>query len=93
MDKFTEYKNNPIKIIKKPIITSKSKLKNKYSFNVALSTNKTIIKQSIEYLFNVKVTKVNTQIILKKNIKLRKCYKKATVTIKNKNRIKLFIKH
>jgi large subunit ribosomal protein L23 len=87
---------NPKNIIKYPIINGKSKkllINNKYTFNVSLLANKSIIKKSIEYLFNVKVIKINTQITLKKNVKLKKYYKKAIITLKNKNEINLFIKH
>ncbi len=50
-------------IIKRPIITEKSMLlaeqENKYTFDVDKRANKIQIKQAIEELFDVKVTKVN----------------------------------
>lgn len=56
--------NNYRDIIKAPIITEKSadlaQNKNTYVFSVAVSANKTQIKQAIEKIFNVKVENVNT---------------------------------
>ena len=57
-------------VLRKPVLTEKTmKLmqeENKYTFDVALSSNKTEIKQAVEAMFNVKVTSVNTI-----NVKLR----------------------
>ena len=51
-------------VLRKPVLTEKTmKLmqeENKYTFDVALSSNKTEIKQAVEAMFNVKVTSVNT---------------------------------
>lgn len=50
-------------IVKRPIITERSmegaELK-KYTFEVAKSANKIVIKKAIEEIFGVKVSKVNT---------------------------------
>ena len=49
-------------IIKAPVITEKSSMlaqQNKYVFLVDVNANKTHVKQAVEALFSVKVTKVN----------------------------------
>ena len=54
---------NNTKIVKYPIITDKATRlleNNQYSFIVDRYSNKINIKDAIEYLFNVKVIKVNT---------------------------------
>lgn len=54
---------NPRDIIKRPVITERSSemmAEKKYVFEVELRSNKTEIKQAIESIFKVKVTKVNT---------------------------------
>nr|YP_010338150.1 ribosomal protein L23 [Erythrolobus coxiae]UNJ17735.1 ribosomal protein L23 [Erythrolobus coxiae] len=54
---------NFLDIIKYPIITDKATRlieENQYSFLVNPRANKTIIKQAIEYIFNVKVCGINT---------------------------------
>ena len=54
---------NNAQIIKYPIITDKATRlleNNQYSFIVDRYSNKLLIKEAIEYLFNVKVIKVNT---------------------------------
>ena len=83
-------------IIKKPITTEKStnlQQFNQYSFVVSKSCNSYEIKQAIETLFKVKVTKINTS-ILRGKIKSfkgtygnRKDIKKAIVTLKEGNTI------
>lgn len=91
--------NNTEQIIRYPIINNKSiRLleKNKYSFIVNPKSNKTLIKESIEYLFNVKVIKINTIQLprrkkrIGKSIGYKPQYKKAIVTLSEKNRINLF---
>ena len=55
-------KNNYHNIIIAPVITEKSAnlaANNIYVFSVDVKANKTHVKQAIESLFNVKVTKVN----------------------------------
>ena len=55
--------NNYRDIIKAPIITEKAstlKENNVYTFSVDVKANKTLIKQAIEAIFNVKVESVNT---------------------------------
>ncbi len=59
-DQLNEYRN----IIRAPIITEKSmmqaEVENKYHFAVHPDANKIQIRNAIEALFNVRVTKVNT---------------------------------
>ena len=86
-------------VIKKPIITDKTtKLleNNQYCFQVDPRVNKLIIKEAIEYIFNVKVKQVNT---CHKSPKKRKVgrftgyrghYKKAIVTLSKNDKINLF---
>jgi large subunit ribosomal protein L23 len=54
---------NPRDIIKRPVITERTSEfidQLKYVFEVDLRANKTEIKQAIEQIFKVKVTRVNT---------------------------------
>jgi len=86
-------------IIKYPIITEKSTRlleTNQYSFVVNPYSNKVTIKAAIEYLFNVKVIKVNTCHLPKKKRRVGKYlgwiphYKKAIVTLSEGDSINLF---
>lgn len=86
-------------IIKYPIITDKATRlleNNQYSFIVNPSSDKITIKTAIEYLFNVKVIKVNTCHLPKKKKRVGKYlgwksnYKKAIVTLSQGDRINLF---
>ncbi len=83
-------------IIKKPITTEKStnlQQFNQYSFIVSKDSNSSEIKQAIETIFKVKVTKINTSInrgkmkSFKGNFGYRKDFKKAIVTLKEGNTI------
>lgn len=90
---------NPHQIIIRPLITEKNTnlmSLNKYSFEVQRDANKTQIKQAVETIFNVSVTKVHTMNI---RGKLRRRgqkfgytanWKKAIVTLAEGNRIELF---
>ncbi len=64
--------NSNTQIIKYPIITDKATRlleNNQYSFIVDRYSDKITIKAAIEYLFNVKVVKVNTcRLPRKKNV-------------------------
>lgn len=54
---------NPRDIIKRPVITERTAdmmADKKYVFEVDIRANKVEIKQAIEQIFKVKVTKVNT---------------------------------
>ena len=86
-------------IIKYPIITDKSTRlleNNQYTFVVNPSSDKITIKAAIEYLFNVKVIKINTCHLPKKKRRVGKYlgwkshYKKAIVTLAEGDTINLF---
>ena len=86
-------------IIKYPIITDKATRlleNNQYSFIVNPKSNKLTIKEAVEYLFNVKVTKVNTCKLPRKQKRIGKYigwkpqYKKAIVTLSEGDTINLF---
>lgn len=77
-------------IIIRPIITEQSMEQmeeNKYTFEVAKTSNKSEIKKAIESIFSVKVAKVNTMNMTGKvkrqgmNIGKRPNWKKAIVTL------------
>jgi len=87
-------------IIKKPLITEKtSQLKEDnqvVAFEVAMNANKVEIKQAVEKAFEVKVTKVNTNIVAGKvkrvglNFGKRSNRKKAFVTLAEGSNIDFF---
>ena len=86
-------------IIKYPIITDKATRlleNNQYSFIVDRYSNKLTIKAAIEYLFNVKVIKVNTCRLPRKKKRVGKYigwkpqYKKAIITLSEGDAINLF---
>ncbi len=86
-------------IVKYPIITDKATRlleNNQYSFIVNPSSDKPTIKATIEYLFNVKVTKITTSQLPRKKKRIGKYvgwksqYKKAIVTLANGDTINLF---
>ena len=86
-------------IIKYPIITDKATRlleNNQYSFVVNPSSDKITIKAAIEYLFNVKVVKINTCKLPRKKKRVGKYigwksqYKKAVVTLADGDTINLF---
>jgi len=90
---------NAANIIKYPIISDKAIQlleNNQYSFIVNPKANKIEIKQSIEYLFNVKVCKINTCHLAKKQKRVGKYigwkpqYKKAIITLVEGNKIDIF---
>ena len=83
-------------IIKRPITTEKStnlQQFNQYSFIVSKNSNSFEIKNAIEAIFKVKVTKVNTSILrgkgktFKGQYGFRKDLKKAIVTLDEGNTI------
>jgi large subunit ribosomal protein L23 len=92
------YRSNA-EIIKYPIITDKATRlleNNQYSFIVDRYSNKLTIKAAIEYLFNVKVIKVNTCRLPRKKKRVGKYigwkpqYKKAIVSLADGDVINLF---
>ena len=89
-----------LKIIKRPIITDKTTRlleNNQYCFHVNYKINKLIIKQAVEYIFNVQVVKINTCHLPKKKRKIGRFqgykphYKKAIVKLSPNDRINLFL--
>ena len=91
--------NCNVQIIKYPIITDKATRlleNNQYSFIVDRYSDKLKIKAAIEYLFNVKVIKINTCRLPRKQKRVGKYigwkpqYKKAIVSLKEGDVINLF---
>lgn len=81
-------------ILRRPILTEKSSHQyaklNQFVFEVKLDASKSMIKEAVETLFDVKVEKVNTMIMPAKRslnaqnrrvILRRSMYKKAIVTL------------
>ncbi len=90
---------DPRTIIIRPIITEHSydmMEHNTYTFEVAKDANKIEIRQAVEAIFNVKVTKVNTLNVKPKNKRVRRVmgktrtWKKAMVTVQEGDSIELF---
>ena len=95
----TNFYLSNVQIIKYPIITDKATRlleNNKYSFMVDRYSDKITIKTAIEYLFNVKVSNINTCNLPKKTkrvgkyLGLKPQYKKAIVTLSEGDIINLF---
>lgn len=88
------------KIIRRPLITEKGttleEANNQFVFEVDPDTNKSEIKKAIEKLFKVTVLEVRTQNRIGKKKRLgrtvgrRKAWKKAIVTLKEKDRLDYF---
>ena len=90
---------NKAQIIKYPLITDKATRlleNNQYSFIVDRYSDKPTIKAAIEYLFNVKVIKINTSCLPRKKkrvgrfIGYKAQYKKAIITLSEGDVINLF---
>mgnify|MGYP001502925778 CR=1 FL=1 len=88
-----------IDLVKRPVLTDKAiRLleNNQYSFIVDRNSDKITIKNTIEYLFDVKVTKVNSCRLPRKKKRVGKYigwkpqYKKAIVTLAKGDVIDLF---
>lgn len=86
-------------VLRRPIITEKDtslREQNKYTFEVAMAANKTLIKEAVEKIFNVNVTAVNTMHVRGKMRRVGKSrgmspdWKKAVVTLRDGQRIDLF---
>ena len=99
MNNSSKYYRSNVQIVKYPIITDKATRlleNNQYTFIVDPYSDKISIKNAIEYLFNVKVTKVNTCNLPKKQKRVGKYvgwktqYKKAIVTLSEGDVINLF---
>lgn len=96
---YSDFNHKIIDIVKYPIITDKATRlleNNQYSFIVDSHSDKTSIKFAIEYLFDVKVKKVNTSNLPKKKKRVGKYIgwkpqnKKAIVTLIENDTINLF---
>ena len=83
-------------VIQEPVITEKSTGQNadrKYSFRVHPDANKKSVKEAVEKIFNVHVTKINTRVVLGRWKRVRfhpgltAEWKKATVTVKEGEKI------
>ena len=90
---------NKTQVVKYPIITDKATRlleNNQYSFMVDRYSDKLTIKSAIEYLFNVKVVKINTCRLPRKKKRVGKYigwkpqYKKAIVSLSEGDVINLF---
>lgn len=99
MNNSSNYQLSNQQIVKYPIITDKATRlleNNQYTFVVDRLANKISIKSSIESLFNVKVTKINTSHLPRKQKRIGKYigwkaqYKKAIVTLAEGDVINLF---
>lgn len=95
----SDFSRSNTQVIKYPIITDKATRlleNNKYSFFVDRYSDKITIKTAIEYLFNVKVVKINTCRLPRKKKRVGKSigwkpqYKKAVVTLSEGDVINLF---
>ena len=90
-------------VLRRPIITEKSthqyaKL-NQFVFEVDKNANKSMIKEAVEAIFDVKVLRVNTMVMpakrsrraLSRRVLVRKsAYKKAVVTLAPGDTIEVF---
>ena len=83
-------------VIVEPVVTEKSTLKRetgKYSFRVHPSASKQSVREAVEKIFNVHVTKINTSMVPGKWKRVRYRpgltaeWKKATVTLKEGEKI------
>lgn len=86
-------------VIIRPVVSERSYSKmeeNKYTFEVAKNANKYQIKDAVEELFNVKVTRVNTLTVKSKTKRVRyvagktRTWKKAVVTLREGDAIEIF---
>ena len=90
-------------VLRRPLITEKSSYQagdlNQYVFEVALDASKGLIKDAVETIFDVTVTRVNvinspakrSRRWKSRRIKIRRSpYKKAIVTLKAGDRIDMF---
>lgn len=88
-----------LELIKFPVISDKATRlleTNKYTFLVEKKASKKVIKAAIEYLFDVKVEKINTLHLPSKKrtvgrfIGSKTSYKKAIIRLANGDKINLF---
>lgn len=95
----SDFSRSHSQVVKYPIITDKATRlleNNQYSFIVDRYSDKITIKSAIEYLFNVKVVKINTCRLPRKKKRVGKYigwkpqHKKAIVTLSEGDVINLF---
>ena len=90
-------------VLRRPILTEKSSHQyaklNQFVFEVDKNANKSMIKEAVEVIFDVKVLRVNTMIVpakrsrraLSRRVLVRKsAYKKAVVTLAPGDTIAVF---
>ena len=95
--------NSIYDVLRRPILTEKSSHQysklNQYVFEVDKNANKSMIKEAVEAIFDVKVLRVNTMIMpakrsrraVSRRVLVRKsAYKKAVVTLAPGDRIGVF---
>ncbi len=91
--------SNPRDVLLRPIITERTSQlmqDNKYTFKVALTSNKIEIRQAVEQIFKVKVLEVHTMRVLGKIKRMgrhagkRSDYKKAIVKLAPGQTIEFF---
>lgn len=100
MNNEPDFYENQVTILKYPIITDKAVRlieNNQYTFIVERNSTKLKIKKAIESFFQVKVIKINTCLLPRKNKRVGKYigwksqYKKAIVTLSENSKINLFV--
>lgn len=88
-------------VVRRPVITEKSNemidLANQYVFEVHPDANKLQVREAVEFIFDVKVKRVNTMVMPAKRGRRgrswyirKKQWKKAVVTLAPGESIKLF---
>lgn len=90
-------------VLRRPIVTEKSNYQltklNQVAFEVSISSNKKLVKEAIETVFDVKVVKVNIMNMPAKQSRKasgrklqvrKKAYKKAIITLADGDSIDLF---
>ena len=88
-------------VIRRPVITEKSNemvdAANQYVFDVHQKANKMQVREAVEFIFDVKVKRVNTMVMPAKRGRRgrswyvrKKQWKKAVVTLEPGESIKLF---
>ncbi len=91
---------NPNDIIIKPIISEKSTAlmeNNKYVFKVSMGTNKILVKNAVKEIFGVDPKSVNILVARGKDKRVRfrvgrrSAFKKAIVTLKEGDKIDIFV--
>ena len=95
--------NSIYDVLRRPILTEKSSHQyaklNQYAFEVATNATKSMIKEAVETIFDVKVDRVNTMVMPAKRSRRarsrrvlvrRSAYKKAIITLAPDDTISIF---